>query len=62
MATYQVNASTDDCQRKLVTDFFSLTGDNPYAGALLAQSKFGSGYRFNSVAIAQGQTIGTAMG
>ena len=60
MATYQVSQSTDDCLRKLVTDFFNLTQTSNPAGALATEYQFGCGMRFANILIPQGVNITSA--
>lgn len=61
MATFQVNASTDDCYRRLVGSYFSLTDSVIEAGSA-SSSVFGigAGMRFDNITIPQGATIGSA--
>jgi len=60
--TFQVGASSDDCMRRLVTDFFSTAVQYTDAGAYSTTLyRYGSGLRFTGINIPQGATIKSAI-
>ena len=55
--TWKVGASTDDCFRRLSSDYFSLIEPTFQVGATTAVNRDGSGARFTNITIPQGATI-----
>lgn len=57
--TYSVNASSDDCVRRLDTAYFSLVAINMFAGAAAVENnrQMGSGMRFTNIDIPAHATI-----